>query len=65
MDIGPTFSSVIDEEGRLYTWGQSNSMGQMARDLNESNRMPQIVDSFGGKIVTAVAIGQDFGIALG
>ncbi len=65
ISIGQTFSTLIDDEGHLYSWGISNSLGQLGRHYDPQLKVPQFVDSLVGKVVTRVAVGKDFGFALG
>ncbi len=62
VEVGSTFTTVLDEDGRVYTWGDSATLGQLAR---AASPMPQLVDNFATKFITNIAVGQDFGIALG
>ena len=63
--VGEKFSVLIDEHGHLYTWGGQNDKGQLGRNLEHDDAMPQIIDHLEQKYVTQAVVGQDFGLALG
>lgn len=56
--VGEKLSAVIDQDNHIYTWGAVNRH-------SEGNKMPALVESLAVKIVTQVAIGLEFVIALG
>lgn len=65
ISVGEKFSLLIDEHGHLYTWGLDNLKGQLGRNSQEDDTMPQIVDHLEQKYVTYAICGRDFGLALG
>uniref|UniRef100_A0A8C2ZW82 non-specific serine/threonine protein kinase n=1 Tax=Cyclopterus lumpus TaxID=8103 RepID=A0A8C2ZW82_CYCLU len=63
--IGPgkTHTAVIDERGRLITFG-CNKYGQLGvKDFKKHQGVQLLVGPFGGKIVTKVSCGDGFTIA--
>jgi len=66
ISVGPTVSALVDETGLTYTWGISNSFGQLGTSKDKYFQlMPELVPDLADRRVRKVSCGQDFCIALG
>lgn len=62
VDGGAAFTVALDDEGRVWTWGD-NSAGQLARPVGALSGVPGQVE--GIPVATDVSAGAAFGVALG
>lgn len=65
VSVGEKTSSLINEEGHLFTWGVSNEEGQLGIFERSSQSLPVLVSSLAEHVVTQVEVGFDFCLALG
>jgi len=64
--VGEHTSALINQDGHLYTWGLSNSSGQLGiRNEDEQQNLPVLVTALCERIASTVAVGLNFCIALG
>lgn len=58
IKVGEKNSALIDQDSQIYTWGTDSSKKM-------GSNMPQLVEALSMKVVTQVACGLDFVVALG
>eukprot|EP00826_Nyctotherus_ovalis_P059540 TRINITY_DN8289_c0_g1_i10.p1 TRINITY_DN8289_c0_g1~~TRINITY_DN8289_c0_g1_i10.p1 ORF type:complete len:890 (+),score=212.01 TRINITY_DN8289_c0_g1_i10:130-2670(+) len=64
ISVGGSFGAAIDHKGSLHTWG-GNACGELAQGDCDARSVPCVVNALKGKVLTKVACGNKFGIALG
>lgn len=64
MSLGGSLGAAVDSKGLLWTWG-TNKFGELGVGDNESRVHPYPVLTLKGKIVTQIACGGSFVVALG
>lgn len=55
---------VLTRNGQVHSWGH-NDMGQLGHNDTTERTTPTKITALKGKIVTAIALGHDFVVALG
>ena len=56
---------MINSDGHIFTWGLTNSHGQLGIQENQPQPLPVIVSTLSERIATQVEVGLDFCLALG
>jgi alpha-tubulin suppressor-like RCC1 family protein len=64
--VGCEHTAAVDSEGKVYAWGE-NSQGQLGNNSTTDSHVPIAIGISGvlsGKIITAIAAGYEYTIAL-
>ena len=63
--VGEEVSALINADGHIFSWGLSNSHGQLGIHEKQPQPLPVIISNLAERIATQVEVGLDFCLALG